>query len=54
MYRKSILFVLVLSLVLTSVVKADLIGWWTFDEGSGTTATDSSDFGNDGTVNGNA
>ncbi|MCP4262977.1 MAG: LamG domain-containing protein [Planctomycetes bacterium] len=54
MYRKSILFVLVLSLVLTSVVKADLIGWWKFEEGSGTLAADSSDFGNDGTVNGNA
>ncbi|MCP4611546.1 MAG: LamG domain-containing protein [Planctomycetes bacterium] len=54
MYRKSILFVLVLSLVLTSVVKADLIGWWQFEEGSGDTAFDSSDYGNDGTVNGNA
>jgi hypothetical protein len=54
MYRKSILFVLVMSLVLTSVVKADLIGWWRFEEGSGTIATDSSDYGNDGTINGNA
>ena len=54
MYRKSILFVLMLSLVLTSVVKADLIGWWRFEEGSGTFAADSSDYGNDGTVNGNA
>ncbi len=54
MYRKSILFVLVLSLVFTSVVKADLIGWWKFEEGSGTLAADSSDFGNDGTVNGSA
>ena len=53
MYRKSILFVLVLSLVLTSVVKADLIGWWRFEEGSGTIATDSSDYGNDGILNGN-
>ena len=53
MYRKSILFVLVLSLVLTSVVKADLIGWWRFEEGSGDIATDSSDYGNDGILNGN-
>jgi len=53
MYRKSILFILVLSLVLTSVVKADLIGWWKFEEGSGNTAFDSSDYGNDGTIDGN-
>ena len=53
MYRKSILFVLVLALVLTSVVKADLIGWWQFEEGSGDTAFDSSDYGNDGTIDGN-
>jgi hypothetical protein len=52
MYRKSILFVLVLSLVLTSVVKADLIGWWRFEEGSGDIAYDSSDYGNDGTLGG--
>ncbi|MDT8303055.1 MAG: LamG domain-containing protein [Sedimentisphaerales bacterium] len=44
MYRKSILFVLVLSLVLTSVVKADLIGWWKFDDDF----LDSSGLGNDG------
>jgi len=31
-----------------------LIGWWTFDEGSGNVAKDSSGKGNDGTVNGNA
>jgi hypothetical protein len=53
MYRKSFLFVLVLSLVLTSVVKADLIGWWRFEEGSGDIAYDSSDYGNDGILNGN-
>ncbi len=33
-------FVLVLSMVLTSVVKADLIGWWRLDEGTGTTVAD--------------
>ena len=43
-------FVLVLGLVLTSVAKADLVGWWKFDEGSGTTAHDSSGNGNDGTL----
>jgi len=31
---------------------AALAGWWKFDEGSGTTAKDSSGKGNDGTVNG--
>ena len=41
-------FVFVLVSVLTSTAKAELIGWWTFDEGSGNTAFDSSDKGNDG------
>jgi len=47
-------FVLVLSLVLTSVAAAadaDLIGWWRLDEGSGDTAIDLSASGNDGTIN---
>jgi len=43
-------FTIVLVLVLTSAAKAELIGWWTFDEGSGTTAFDSSGKGNDGTL----
>ncbi len=43
-------FIFVLVLVLTSSAKAELIGWWTFDEGSGTTAFDSSGKGNDGTL----
>ncbi len=30
-----------------------LVGWWTFDEGSGTVAKDSSGKGNNGTLNGN-
>jgi hypothetical protein len=46
-------FTFILGLVLTSAVKADLIGWWRFEEGSGDTAYDSSDYGNDGTLNGN-
>jgi hypothetical protein len=46
-------FVLVLGLVLTNTAEAvdpNLVGWWTLDDGSGTTALDSSDFGNDGTL----
>jgi len=48
-------FILVLGLVLTSAAKAadpDLVGHWMFDEGSGTTAYDSSGNGNDGTLQG--
>ncbi len=45
-------FCLVLCLTLTSAVKADLVGWWRLDEGSGTTASDSSPSGNDGTFAG--
>jgi hypothetical protein len=48
MYRKLFLFVLVLSLVLTTVVKADLIGWWRFDGDF----SDSSGLGNDGVPEG--
>ncbi len=49
-------FVLVLGLALTNVARGvdpDLLGWWKFDEGSGTTAHDSSGKGNDGTLQGN-
>ncbi len=58
MCRKSILlitFAFVLSLVLVSVgdaADADLVGWWAFDETSGTTAYDSSGHGNHGTLQG--
>jgi len=45
-------FVLVLSMALTGTTKAELVGWWRFDEGSGTVAYDSSGNGNDGTFNG--
>ena len=47
--------VLALGVALTSVAKAadpDLVGWWRFDDGSGTTATDFSGKGNDGTLQG--
>jgi len=48
-------FGLVLGLVLTSAAKGadpDLIGYWKFDETSGTTAQDATGNGNDGTLNG--
>jgi hypothetical protein len=41
-------FVMVSSFVLTSAVKADLIGWWRLDEGSGTTVADFSGAGHNG------
>jgi len=47
--------VLVLGLVGTSAAQdltEGLVGWWTFDEGSGDVAADSSGNGNDGTLNG--
>ena len=43
-------FVLVLSMSLTSRANAELLGWWTFDEGSGDTAYDSSGHDHHGTV----
>ncbi|MCP4261071.1 MAG: LamG domain-containing protein [Planctomycetes bacterium] len=48
-----IIFVLVLSMVITSGAKADLVGWWRFNEGSGDTATDSSGNDHHGTLLGN-
>ena len=41
-------FVMVSSFVLTSVVKADLVGWWRLDEGTGTTVADFSGAGHNG------
>jgi hypothetical protein len=43
-----------MGLVLVPVAQASLIGRWTFNEGSGTTAFDSSGNGNNGTINGGA
>ena len=60
MCRKLLYFIsyaVVLSLVLTSGARAvdpDLVGWWRFDEGSGTTAMDFSGNGNDGTLQGDS
>jgi hypothetical protein len=48
-------FVFGLGLILTSAGNAadpDLVGWWRFDETSGTTAHDASGNGNDGTLQG--
>ncbi|MGD8501320.1 MAG: hypothetical protein PVJ86_11775, partial [Phycisphaerales bacterium] len=47
-------FALVLGLTLTSTASADLVAWWRFDDGSGTTAVDSSGNGNDGVLEGGA
>ncbi|MCP4260631.1 MAG: LamG domain-containing protein [Planctomycetes bacterium] len=47
-------FVLVLSVALTGTAKAELIGWWRLDEGSGTTAFDFSGNGNDGALQNDA
>ncbi|MHC4560559.1 MAG: LamG domain-containing protein, partial [Planctomycetota bacterium] len=44
-------FVLLLSMV--GNASAELVGHWTFDDGSGTTVSDSSGNGNDGTIVGN-
>ena len=43
-------FVLVLTLVLTNFAQADLIGYWRFDESSGTIAADNAGGDNDGTL----
>jgi len=45
-------FILVFGLTLTSTASAELVGWWKFDDGSGTTAVDSTGNGNDATVYG--
>jgi hypothetical protein len=46
-------FVVVLSLALASPVSAELVAYWKLDDGSGTTAFDSSGNGNDGALEGN-
>jgi len=46
-------FVLLLSVALTSTAKAELVGWWRLDEGSGTITNDLSEYGNNGTLQGN-
>ena len=54
MYRRPACFIgVVLFLALAGRASADLIGWWTFDEGTGTVAADSSGKGHTGTLQGN-
>ena len=45
--------ILVLGLIPAGMARADLIGWWTFNEGAGTTVADSSGNGHNGAINGN-
>ncbi len=45
-------FVVVVGLALTSTANADNVGWWKFDDGTGTIAVDSSENANDGTLEG--
>jgi hypothetical protein len=51
MSRKTLFLILAALLALSSAASAadGLIGWWQFDEGTGTTCKDSSGLGNDGT-----
>ncbi len=44
--------IVVLSLILTGMTRAELVGWWKLDEISGTIASDSSGNGYNGTVTG--
>ena len=48
--RITLMSILVLGLTLSATAQDDpsLVGWWRFDEGTGTVATDSSGYGNDG------
>ncbi len=51
MCRKLIYFIsFVLMLSIAGTAKAELVGWWRLDDGSGTTAHDHSGNGNDGTL----
>ena len=55
MCRKSVCAVsAVLFMVLAGQASAELIGWWTFDDGAGTVAVDSSGKGHDAAVQGGA
>ena len=47
-YLVSLIFVL--RVALTGTAKAEMVGWWKLDEGSGTVANDSSGFGHHGTI----
>ena len=43
-------FAFIAAIILTSTTQAELVGWWRFNEGSGSTCTDSSGNGHDGTI----
>jgi len=45
-------FVMILSIILSNTGRADLVGWWKLDDGSGTRAADSSGNANHGTLQG--
>ena len=45
-------FLLVALPGLANINAEDITGMWLFDEGGGTVATDSSQYGNDGTIHG--
>ncbi len=47
---KKLIYLVSIVLVLTCTARAELVGWWRLDEGSGTTAYDFSGKGNDGTL----
>ena len=46
--------VFVLGSIAQGAADPDLVGWWWFEEGTGTTAGDSSGYGNNGTLTGGA
>ena len=50
MFKKVFIWVLGLAVGLSLPASAELVGWWTFNDGSGSVAVDSSDNGNDGTL----
>ena len=50
--RHSLFLVLLLGLLASSVAGAKTVGWWKFDDATGTTAADSSGNGYNGTING--
>lgn len=53
LFTHLICLTLTLGLIPASAARAELVGWWTFNEGAGTIAGDSSGAGHDGTINGN-
>ena len=50
--RRSPFLVLLLGLLASSIAAHKTVGWWKFDDATGTTAADSSGNGYNGTING--